>query len=57
LPTIALKVPCHLSAQRKVSSVEAFDLLNARAGVLGEVEDVNLSVAENDPHTDRRMTK
>ena len=29
--------------------IEALDLLNARASILGEVEDVDLAVGEDDP--------
>ncbi len=57
MPAITLKIPRHLSGEREVTSIEAFDLFDARASVFGEVEDIDLPVAENDPHTDRRMTK
>ena len=33
--------------------IEALDLLDAGASVLGEVEDVDLAVGEDDPHADR----
>ena len=39
----ALQVLRQLRRQRQVAGIEAFDLLNAGAGVLGEVEDVALS--------------
>jgi hypothetical protein len=55
LPTIALKVSRHLSAQRKVLGIEAFNLFNACAGVLGEVEDIDLPVAEHNPYKTCRM--
>ena len=32
--------------------VEALNLLNARPGILGEIEDIDLTVRENVPHTD-----
>ena len=40
----ALQVLRHLTRQRQVLGIEAFDLLDARASVLGEVEDVDLAV-------------
>jgi hypothetical protein len=36
------------SWERQVLGVEAFNLLHARARVLGEVEDVDLAVGQND---------
>ncbi len=37
--------------------VKPFDLLDARSSVLGEVEDVDLRLALDDPHTDRRVAE
>jgi hypothetical protein len=48
-----LQVLRQLRRERQVACVEAFDLLNAGAGILGEVEDVDLALRENDPHTNR----
>ena len=53
----ALKVPRHLRAEWQVSSIEPLNLLDTRPSVLSEVEDIDLSVAENDPHTDCRMAE
>ena len=55
--TEALEVPSHFSAQRQIAGIEPLNLLDARPSVLGQVEDVDLSVAENDPHTDCRMAE
>jgi hypothetical protein len=52
-----LQVLRHLARKREVLGVEAFDLLDARPGILGEIEDVDLAVRENDPHADRRVTQ
>ena len=52
LPTKALQVPGHLRAEWQVTRIEAFDLFDAGAGVLGEVEDVDLALAQDDAHTD-----
>jgi hypothetical protein len=41
----ALQVLRHLSRERKVARIKALDLIDAGAGVLGEVEDVDLTVA------------
>jgi hypothetical protein len=48
-----LQVLRQLGRERQVAGVEAFDLLNAGAGVLGEVEDVHPALRENDPHANR----
>ena len=40
----ALQVLRHLARERQVLGIEALDLLNARAGILGEIEDVDLAV-------------
>jgi hypothetical protein len=40
----------------KVLGIEALDLFDARAGILGKVEDVDLAVREDDPHSDRGVT-
>ena len=37
--------------------IEALDLLDAGASVLGEVEDVHLAVREDDPHADCGVTQ
>jgi len=37
--------------------IEALNLLDARAGVFGEVEDVDLAMRENDPHADRGVAQ
>ena len=55
LPTEALKISRHLRTQRQIASIEPLDLLDAGPSVLGEVEDIDLSVAEDDPHTNCRM--
>ena len=41
-----LQILRHLARERQVLGIEAFNLLNARASILGEVEDVDLAVAE-----------
>ena len=62
LPTVsavatkALKVPRHLSAKREIASIEPLDLLDTRPSVLGEVKDIDLSVAQDDPHTDSSVS-
>ena len=56
-PTKALKVPRHLSTQRQISGIEPFDLLDTGPSVLGEVEDIDLPVTENNPHTDCRVAE
>ena len=40
-----------------MSRIKAFDLIDAGAGVLGQVEYVDRAVAENDPHANRSVTK
>ena len=40
----ALQVLRHLAGEREVLGVKALNLLNARPGILGEVEDVDLAV-------------
>jgi hypothetical protein len=40
----ALQVLRHLARKREVLGVEALYLLNARSGILGEIEDVDLAV-------------
>ena len=57
LPTKALKISRHLRRERQIASIEPFDLLDTGPSVLGEVEDVDLPVAKDDPHTDCRMAK
>ena len=37
--------------------IEALNLFNARASVLGEVEDVDLAVGEDDAHADGGMAQ
>ena len=37
--------------------IETLDLLDARACVLGEVEDVDLAVREDDPHADHGVSQ
>ena len=54
-PSELLKIPGHLGAERQVAGVEPLDLLDAGAGVLGEVEDVDLPLRQDDPHADRRV--
>ena len=41
----------------KMLRVEAFDLFDGCAGIFRKVEDVDLPLAENNPHADRRMAK
>ena len=41
----------------QVACIEAFDLLDARSGILGKIEDVHLPIRENDPHANRSMAK
>lgn len=50
-----MKVLGELRAQRQVAGVEPLDLLHRGPGVLGEVEDVDLPLGEDDPHADRRV--
>ena len=57
LASKALKIPRHFSAQRQIASIEPLNLLHARSSVLGEVEDVDLSVTEDNPHTYCGMAK
>ena len=52
-----LQVLRELRRERQVACIEAFDLIDAGAGILGEIEDVHLALRENDPHANRRMTK
>jgi len=40
-----------------VTRIGAFNLINAGAGVLGQVEDVHLTVAQNNSHANRSMPK
>ena len=37
--------------------VEPLDLLNARASILGEVEDIDLAMGEDNSHADRSVAK
>ena len=37
--------------------IKALNLLNARSGILGEIENVDLAMRENDPHADRGVTQ
>ena len=37
--------------------IEAFNLIHAGASVLGQVEDVDLTVAQNNSHANRSMTE
>ena len=53
----ALQVLRHLAGERQVFGIKAFDLFNARAGILGEVEDVDLAVGEDDAHADGGVTE
>jgi len=53
----ALEVSGHLARQRKVARIEAFNLIDAGASVLGQVENVDLTVAQNDSHANRSMAK
>ena len=48
----ALQVPCHFSTQWQVSGIEPLNLLDTGPGILGKVEDVHLSLTEDDSHTD-----
>jgi len=40
-----------------VLGIKALNLLNAGSGILGEIEDVDLAMRENDPHADRGVTQ
>ena len=53
LASEALEVLCEFSRQRQVARIETLDLIDARSRVLGEIEDVDLAVAEVDPHANR----
>jgi hypothetical protein len=48
----ALEVSGHLARQRKVARIEAFNLIDAGARILGQVEDVHLTMAQNNSHAD-----
>jgi len=52
-----LKVPRHLSAEWKVPSIEPFNLIDRGSRILGEVEDIHLTLAFDDSHTDGGMAK
>ena len=47
-----MKIPCHLCGEGKVTSVEAFNLVDRGSCVLGKIEDIDLTFAEDNPHTD-----
>jgi hypothetical protein len=53
----ALEVLRHLARKLEVLGIKALDLLNARPGILGEIENVDLAMRENDPHADRGVTQ
>jgi len=55
IPTKALQVPRHTGAQGQFARIEPLNLFHAGPGILGEVEDIHLPLAENDPHTNCGM--
>jgi len=53
----ALKVSREFGRERKKLRIEALDLLDGGTSVLGEVEDVDLTLREDDAHTDSRVSE
>jgi hypothetical protein len=53
----ALQVLGHLARQRQMPGIEALNLIDAGAGVFSQVEDVHLTVAQNNSHANRSMAK
>jgi hypothetical protein len=53
----ALEVLRHLPSERTMARIEPLNLIDAGAGVLGQVEDGNLPVNENNSHADGGVPK
>jgi len=53
----ALQVSREFGRERKKLCIEALDLLDGCTSVLGEVEDVDLTLREHDAHTDSRVSE
>src|SRR6476620_4944719 len=51
-----LQIDGHFLRKRQVARVESLNLVDGRACILGEIEDVYLSLRQNDPHAYCRMT-
>lgn len=52
-----MQVPCHFFRQWKEPCIESLDLVDRCSGILGEVEDVHLALAVDDPHADRSVAQ